>query len=150
MLPNTQARSFPTWRDAVDRLFESAFSAPLGTLPAQWSRNMVTWPVNVFEDDENYHVYALVPGANAEQLDITVQPGNYLTIAGTINPSFPQNAKAIWSEFGEMQFRRDVALPYPFDADKAQVSYHDGVLSLVLPKREEARPRQIKVLTNGK
>jgi HSP20 family protein len=115
----------------------------------QWSRNAGSWPVNVFENEDGYLVQALVPGVNPEELEITAQPGNYLVIAGTVKPNVPENARAVWNEFGNSQFRRAFALPLPFDADRAATSYHNGLLEVILPKKEEAKPRQIKVLANG-
>jgi len=150
MVPSTQPRQFLTLRDAMDRLFENGVSATRGPWQTQWSRALSSWPVNVFEDEASYRVQALVPGADPEQIEITAHPGNRLSIAGTTGPAVPENAKAVWSEFGQATFRRDVALPLPFDAEKAQVSYQQGVLEIVLPKREEARPRQIKVPTEAK
>jgi len=149
MVPSTQPRQYMTLRDAMDRFFENGL-APRGAWQTQWSRDTASWPVNVFEDEESYHVQALVPGANPEQLEITAQPGNRLTIAGTTTPSVPENARAVWSEFGEVKFRRDLALALPFDAEKARVTYQQGVLEIVLPKREESRPRQIKIPTEAK
>jgi HSP20 family protein len=139
-------RSYMPLRDAVDRLFESAFTAPW---MSQWSRDgVVQWPVNVFESDEAYRVYVMLPGAKADDIQITAQPGGTLTISGHVKPSAPENARAVWSEFGEIDFRRDITLPLPFKADDATVSYGNGILELVLPKSPEARPRQIRVL-NG-
>ena len=120
------------------------------TWSTQWSRNAATWPVNVFENEDGYLIQALVPGVNPEELEITAQPGNYLVIAGTVKPNVPENARAVWSEFAESQFRRAFSLPLPIDADRAMTSYHNGLLEVILPKKEEAKPRQIKVLANGK
>jgi HSP20 family protein len=111
----------------------------------QWSRN--AWPVNVFEDADAYRVQAILPGVTPEELEITAHPENYLTIAGEVKVPTPENARALWSEFGTAKFRRAVSLPLPFDAERAEVSYRNGVVEIVLPKREEAKPRQIKVLT---
>jgi HSP20 family protein len=119
------------------------------TWSTQWSRNVGTWPVNVFENEDGYLIQALVPGVNPEELEITAQPGNYLVIAGTVKPNVPENARSVWNEFSESQFRRAFALPLPFDADRAMTSYHNGLLEVILPKKEEAKPRQIKVHANG-
>ena len=119
------------------------------TWSTQWSRNAGTWPVNVFENEDGYLIQALVPGVNPEELEITAQPGNFLVIAGTVKPNVPENARAVWNEFGESQFRRAFTLPLPFDADRAMTSYHNGLLEVILPKKEEAKPRTIKVLANG-
>ena len=115
------------------------------TWSTTWSRNASTWPVNVFENEDGYLVQALVPGASPEELEITAQPGNYLVIAGTVKPHVPEKGKAVWSEFGESTFRRALQLALPFDAEKAQTSYSNGLLEIILPKKEEAKPRQIKL-----
>lgn len=141
-----QPRPYGTLRDAFDRLFETSFSAPID---AQWSRDSVSWPINVFEDGEAYRVQALIPGSTAEHIQVTAQPGGYLTISGDVKVAVPEDAKAIWSEFGHMKFRRDVALPLAFNTDDARVTYENGVLTIVLPKSPEARPRMIKVLSSA-
>src|SRR5688572_6232777 len=102
MVRSIQPRQYLTLRDAMDRLFENGFAAHRGPWQVQWSRNVTGWPVNVFEDEENYYVHALVPGADPEQLEITAHPDNRLTIAGVTSPAAPENARAVWSEFGEI------------------------------------------------
>jgi HSP20 family protein len=146
MVRNAQPRPYLTLRDAMDRFFESGLAASRGPWQVQWSRGLTGQPVNVFEDEASYHVQALVPGVDPEQLEITAHPNNRLTIAGVTKTAAPENARAVWSEFGELKFQRELALALPFDAEKAKVTYQQGVLEIVLPKREEARPRQIKVL----
>jgi hypothetical protein len=56
MVPSIQTRPSTTLRDSVDRLFLSGFAAPRGAWQVQWSRGMPGWPLNVFEDEDNYYV----------------------------------------------------------------------------------------------
>ncbi len=140
-----QARPYVSLREAMDRLFDTAFTSPNGGA----ARETASVPVNVFEDGDTYRVQALVPGATAETISVTAQPGGYLTISGESKASIPESARAVWSEYGNTRFRRDIALSLPFNADEARVTYANGVLDIVLPKSPEARPRAIKVLGGG-
>jgi HSP20 family protein len=61
----------------------------------------------------------------------------------------PDGGRFVWQEFdqGPAQFRRELTLPMEVDPAKVDASYKNGVLTLVAPKAEHARPRQIRVKT---
>src|SRR5262245_14920463 len=103
MVRSIQPRQYLTLRDAMDRFFENGLAASRGPWQVQWARGATGWPVNVFEDENSYYVKALVPGVDPEQLEVTAQPNNRLTIAGLTGSAAPENARAVWSEFGEIK-----------------------------------------------
>ena len=101
--------------------------------------------LNVWEDEDKLYVEAELPGLNMETLEMYVNAGNQLSLKGERQE--PDVGKGAWHrrERGYGAFSRVFELPYPFEADKVQASYKDGVLLLELPKQEEAKPRRIEV-----
>jgi HSP20 family protein len=89
--------------------------------------------VDVVEDDQKLELYADVPGVKQEDLDIVVEK-DVLTIKG----------ERKGTRFAGT-FERAFTLPKHVDAEKIQAKLENGVLTLTLPKRAEAQPRQIKV-----
>jgi HSP20 family protein len=102
-------------------------------------------PLNVWEDDHALYVEADLPGLDPAALDVTVTEGNQLTIQG--ERAAPDVKGAVWvrQERPTGRFTRAVALPALVDADKVEATYADGVLKLVLPKHEAAKPRKVQV-----
>lgn len=129
--------------EAVDRLFRDAFTWPrLGDAFATSAR--AGFNSNLFETDEAYVMQVVLPGAKADELQITAQR-NVLTLQGKTSVAAPQGARGIWVGLGDGEFREQVTLPGEVDADQATAQYQDGILTLTLPKAAHARPRTIKV-----
>jgi HSP20 family protein len=101
--------------------------------------------LNVWEDGEQVHVEAELPGLNLKDLEIYVTGGNQLTVKGERQPCVPD--KGVWHRqertFGS--FTRSLTLPFPVDPDKVDARLENGVLLLKLTKHESARPRKIPV-----
>ncbi len=102
-------------------------------------------PLNVWEDGEEVHVEAELPGLDLKDLEIYVSGGNQLTVKGERKPLVP--GKGVWHRqeraFGA--FTRTLTLPFPVDADKVDARLENGVLHVQLTKHESARPRKIPV-----
>jgi HSP20 family protein len=130
-------------RDEMDRLFES-FGLGDGT----WPTLAVTYPaVNVWDDSEHVYAEAELPGMELSDLEIYVTGGNQLTIKGERKPWTP--GQGVWhrQERGFGSFTRLIALPYDVDADRVEARFHNGVLTITMPKSEAAKPRKIAVKT---
>ncbi len=99
-----------------------------------------------FKEDENQFLLHLdIPGMERKDLDISVT-GNTLTVKGERKTEENKKGKGyFYSERRYGNFQRSVELPAEVEADKVAANYKDGVLELVLPKSEKARPKQIKV-----
>jgi HSP20 family protein len=93
--------------------------------------------VDVVEDDQKFELYADLPGVALADLDIQVEKET-LTIKG-------ERKLARKGERNVGAFSRSFTLPKHVDVEKIAASLKDGVLTLTLPKRPEAQPRQIKV-----
>jgi HSP20 family protein len=100
---------------------------------------------NVTEDNDNYYVRAELPGIKGDQLDISVT-GDGLSIAGERKiPEQKEDARYHRREREAGKFSRMVALPGQINTGKVEARCTDGMLTIVLPKAEAAKPRQISV-----
>ena len=101
--------------------------------------------VNVTEDQNNYYVRAELPGVKTDELDISVT-GETLTLSGE-RKLLAESEKASYHrrEREAGSFSRVISLPGRLDVDKVKAHAEDGVLTVVLPKAESAKPRQIAV-----
>ncbi|HOA71810.1 MAG TPA: Hsp20/alpha crystallin family protein [Phycisphaerae bacterium] len=101
-------------------------------------------PLNVWEDRDNYYAEAEIPGVAQEDLEVFTI-GDELTIRGKREPMSGKGLTYHRQERGWGQFERVVSLPGDVDADKVEAHLHHGVLKVILPKAEEAKPRKITV-----
>jgi len=102
-------------------------------------------PMNVTQDDNNFYIRAEVPGVKAADLTVSALR-NRVAIAGKRElPKESDKVSYHRQERAEGEFSRTVTLPAEIAADKIEARYADGVLTLTLPKAEEAKPRQIAV-----
>ena len=133
-------------RDAMDRLFQESYVRPNGLATAG------TVPVDLHETEHGYTVEVSLPGWKPEDVNISFQDGT-LTVSGqrTEQPEMEQNGKT-WHlrERKFASFSRSFSFPTTVDADKAEASYENGVLTLALPRAESAKPRQIKIGSGAK
>jgi len=102
-------------------------------------------PLNVTQDDSNFYIRTEVPGVKAADLSVSALR-NRVTIAGKREiPKESDKVSYHRRERAEGEFSRTVTLPGEVVSDKVDARYADGVLTLTLPKAEEAKPRQIAV-----
>lgn len=128
-------------RDAMNSLLQDSFVRPIGLLADGAS----TFPLDISEDENEFIVKASLPGVRPEDVQITAH-GDTLTIRGAIKAEEEKKDEHYHlRERRYGQFLRTVTLSTPISADKAQAQFEDGVLTLRLPKAEEAKPKQIKV-----
>jgi HSP20 family protein len=129
-------------RDEIDRLFES----PLAEL-ARTSQILSGWTpaLDLYEDKDNFVVKAELPGMKREDIEVSLHEGS-LSISGERKSEEKHEGADVYRTerfFG--RFQRTVALPTPVAADKVKAAYKEGVLTITLPKTEEAKPKQIEV-----
>lgn len=102
-------------------------------------------PINVSQDQDNYFLRAELPGIRADELSISALK-NRLTISGKREiPGEQGRVSYHRKERAEGAFNRTLALPTEIDSTRVEARYADGILSLTLPKAEEAKPRQITI-----
>ncbi len=140
-------RDFVSLRDAVDRLFEQSFVSPERLYQASaTSRPM---PLEIYETPDELVVRALTPGVTPDQLDVQYQQGVLTLRARTETPGAHDDWVWHVREFGYGEMTRTITLPREIDVDRAHASFEHGVLTLRLPKAEEAKPRQIPVTASA-
>jgi HSP20 family protein len=101
--------------------------------------------MNVTEDKNNYYVRAELPGLKANELDISVT-GDTLSISGERKlPDEEEKAQYHRREREAGKFSRIVSLPSQIDTSKVEARCADGILTVILPKAEAAKPKQIAV-----
>jgi HSP20 family protein len=100
-------------------------------------------PLDVHADDEGYVISALVPGLKADELQIEVEE-DILKLRGEVAPRAEQG-RPLLRELQMGKLERNLRLPDPVDASKAEAKLENGVLTLRLPKAESARTKVIKV-----
>jgi HSP20 family protein len=104
-------------------------------------------PMNITQDDENFYLRAEVPGINPGELSISALR-NRVSISGKREiPREHDRVSYHRKERPEGAFNRAVTLPTEVDAERVDARYADGILTLTLPKAEQAKPRQIAVRT---
>jgi HSP20 family protein len=104
-------------------------------------------PINITQDADNYYLRAEVPGIRSHELAISALK-NRVTIAGKREiPRENERVSYHRRERAEGSFNRTVTLPTDLDTERVEARYADGILTLTLPKAEEAKPRQIVVKT---
>lgn len=146
-----QRPAFPSWtgfsrltdlRDEIDRLFE----APLSEL-ARTSQLLSGWTpaMDVFETKDSFVVRAELPGMKKEDIEVTMHDG-CLSISGERKSEEQhKDAEVYRAERFFGRFQRSVTLPTAVAADKVKAGYKEGILTVTLPKTEEAKPKQIDV-----
>jgi HSP20 family protein len=106
----------------------------------------VTFPIDIKDEGEAYTFSALLPGLTAEDVNIQIQ-SNVVSLQGELKHERDEQASYLLVERPAGKFNRSIELPDAVDAAKAEASLVNGVLTLRLPKAEEAKPRSIKVNT---
>jgi len=129
-------------RDEIDRLFE----APLADL-ARSSQLLSGWTpaLDLFEDKDNLYVRLELPGMKKEDIDLSLHEGS-LSISGERKGEEQLKGAEVYRAerfFG--RFQRTVSLPTVVAAEKVKAHYQDGILTVTLPKAEEAKPKHIDV-----
>jgi HSP20 family protein len=134
------------WNDLralQNRLFEPFFNR-FGFLDD--TQNSGTWapPVDVAEDNEKIHVKVEVPGMDEKDLKVNYEDG-LLTITGErqFDRKDDRNYHRIERAYGS--FVRSFSLPRTVDAGQIVANYRNGVLEIEIPKKEEAKPKQIQI-----
>jgi len=111
------------------------------------SRRAFVPRADIFETDSEIIVTADVPGANDQNVDITLEK-NVLTIVAYIDPIRSGDYEIAYAEYEEGDYQRSFRLSDEIDRDKIEASVNDGVLRLRLPKAQEAAARKITVKSN--
>ncbi len=123
------------WSEDMNSVFRSNFNEGM-TLPK----------VNIKETPESFEVQMAVPGLKKDNFNISVENEELLISAEIEENKEETNEEYTRREFGYASFRRSFILPETVDGDKIKANYEDGILNVVLPKKEEAKPKPARTI----
>lgn len=125
----------------IDRFLNEVLGTANGSATA-WSPRC-----NVYEDANGFSVQAALPGVDPKTVSTVVDEG-VLTISSERKDAPEEESRTYYvREIGSCPFARSFRLPTNVDTEKVSASYKDGVLTIDLPKKEEAKPRRIAIET---
>jgi len=140
----TPIRELATMQERMNRLFEDVMKPPYrsdeGFAAPAWAP-----AVDIYETDREVVLKAEIPEMREKDIEIKVED-NILTVSGErqmTNDVKEENYHRIERSYGS--FRRSFTLPHTVDREKITAAYKDGVLKVLLPKKEEVKPKQIKI-----
>ena len=131
-------------QERMNRLFEDSLRR-FRTVDLDFSGGAFVPPVDIYETDNEIVLKAEIPGVKKEDIKIEVSDG-VLTLKGEKKEEREikeENYHRIERTYGS--FQRSFTLPTNVDRDKIKATYKDGVLEVVLPKKEEAKPREVRI-----
>jgi len=132
-------------QDEMNQLFGRAMGQPSGRQGSEASTRMWAPALDISERKDAYLVTVELPGVKAEDLTITLEDG-LLTIQGErhfAHDSSEQQFHRVERRYGA--FRRSITLPSRVQANEIEASFENGLLQVVVPKAEEAKPKKIEI-----
>jgi len=129
----------PMWRSSRRRMFDE--------IMRDWDEDYgskLTFPMDVRADSDSFTITALLPGVDPEDLNIQIVDET-VTITGELKANREDGANYLLTERPSGQFQRILTLPVQLDQERIEAHLEDGVLTVHIPKAEEAKPRTIKI-----
>lgn len=143
-LKNDSAPKYADKMPYFNEMFNDFFD---GLLSSDFRRTS-TPAVNIIEDDDNFKLEVAAPGLAKDDFKINVDNDLLSISAEKKNETNEKNSRYTRKEFSYVSFKRSFNLPEIVDANSINANYENGVMTLTLPKREEAKPkpaREIKI-----
>jgi len=132
-----------TLRNAMDKLFEDSFVRPTSWFFEGEGRGAVA--LDMYQTDNDVVVQASLPGFKPEEVEISIT-GDTLTLKGEHKEEKETKEEDyFFRERRYGSFNRTVTIPVGVKSEKAEATFENGVLTLTLPKAEEAKPKQIRI-----
>ena len=133
-------REMMTLREAMDRLFDDAFTRPLSM-----SGVSAAPAIDMYQTEDDVVVKATLPGLKAEDVDITIT-GETLTLRGEYKQEDERkDSNYHIRERRSGSFQRAILLPTDVKADKAKADFENGILTITMPIAEEVKPKSITI-----
>ncbi|MFZ0138143.1 MAG: Hsp20/alpha crystallin family protein [Candidatus Sulfotelmatobacter sp.] len=140
-------RELSTLQDRINRAFRESYRE--GGQDESLATSSFAPAVDVYEDEHNVTLKIEVPGIDEKDIDVSLE-NNTLTVHGERKiekEEKEENYRRVESQYGS--FTRTFNLPPTVDSEKVSAIYDKGVLKVTLPKKAEAKPKQIKVSVGG-
>ncbi len=135
-------REFSTLQDRINRVFRDSYK---DSQDESLTTSSFAPAVDVYEDEHNVTLKIEVPGIDEKDIDVRLE-NNTLTVHGERKiekEEKEENYRRVERNYGS--FTRTFTLPTTVDSEKVSATYDKGVLKIALPKKAEAKPKQIKV-----
>ena len=130
-------------RREMSRLMEDSWLPTRFTQMVRPEERVMRLPLDAYTTDEELVITAAVPGLNPDDVEIVMED-DVLTIKGELRAPL-ENVTYLFQERPYGRFSRSVTVNVPVDADQAEAKFDKGVLTVILPKLERARPKMIEV-----
>ena len=147
---NGNMRDFAAWNNAMSRAvgrpwYPYDYARNGGSTGADSESNRATLPLDVWTSEDSFMITAHLPGVDPENVEITFE-GDELKIRGQF-PATEEDVEYIKRELYHGAFERTLNFNVAVNADAIEANFKHGLLTLVVPKAEEVRPKHIKVQT---
>mgnify|MGYP000865765532 CR=1 FL=1 len=109
------------------------------------TERILTFPMEMKSTKDEYTLTGMLPGLSADEINIQFNNG-LLTIEGEYQDIHDENSEYLFSELPVGKFSRSIEIEEPIVSDKIEASMKDGVLTIRIPKAEEAKPKSIKII----
>jgi HSP20 family protein len=139
-------RELMSLREAMDRLFEESFVRPGGLLGL---RGEPSPAIDMYQTADEVIAKVALPGVRPEDVQLTIT-GDNLTIRAEVKPDpnvKPEDYLLQERRYGPMT--RTITIPTPVQADRAEATFENGILTIRMPKAEQVKARQIPIQTVG-
>jgi HSP20 family protein len=139
-------------RQAMDRLVEDSFVRPFTREAGSDGGRAAALPIDLYETPDTLVVKARIPGVNPEDVEVNIN-GDNLTVKAELRSDALLDDAKNWTWYRHELYHgsigRSVTLPTLIQSDKAEATFRNGELTLVLPKAEEVKPRSIRIKTTA-
>jgi HSP20 family protein len=125
----------------INRLFDISFSRN----PVKFATEEILPAIDLYETNDSYVVEAELPGLKQNEIDVNIEEDSLVIKGEKKREKELKEDNYHRAERFYGKFERRIALPSNIDKDKVKASYKDGILKISIPKKEEAKPKQIKV-----
>jgi HSP20 family protein len=142
-------REYSTLQDRINRVFRESYGHGSTGQDESLTTSSFAPAVDVYEDEHNVTLKIEVPGIDEKDIDVRIE-NNTLTVHGERKiekEEKEENYRRVERQYGS--FTRTFTLPTTVDSEKVSANYDKGVLKITLPKKAEAKPKQIKVNVGG-
>jgi HSP20 family protein len=130
--------------------FHEEFNRAFDFSPARWGRmnlldSELSPAVDIYDSKDAVLVRANIPGMKKDEIEVSIEQGTLLIKGEKKGEEKFEDKKTVREERFYGSFTRAISLPQGIDHEKVKATYENGVLELSFPKKEEAKPKQIKV-----
>jgi HSP20 family protein len=131
-------------RDEMSRLFDFAFPALSRVTQSPFGQSFGP-AVDLYEEKDNFVLRAELPGMSKEEISLEIIDNTLILSGERKLASEKKDDEHPVREMGQGRFTRSIELPSEVQSDKIQARYENGILTITLPKKEEAKPKQITI-----